>query len=212
MEMINIGIIEDEEEIREDIHYYLNKQDDCFCSIAANSFEDFLKEIKKKPVPDILLADIGLPGMSGLDGIRLIKSKYPKTEIIMLTVFNTNEKILKALEAGASGYLLKDTPLRKIKEAIFDLKSGGAPMNPVVAKRVLGFFSNPQQPENQPSKLTKREKEIVDCLVEGMNYQSIAEKLQISIETIRSHIKVIYPKLEIKSKSELIRKAHSREI
>jgi len=210
--MINVGIIEDEDEIRENIYSYLNHQEDLFCSIASNSFESFFKEIKTKSVPEIILADIGLPGMSGLDGIKLIKTKFPETGIIMLTVFETGDKILRALEAGASGYLLKNTPLKKIKDSIIDLKSGGAPLNPIVAKKVLSFFSNSGEEIKSDSILTSREKEIVSGLVEGLTYQTIADNLKISVETVRSFVKNIYPKLNIKSRSELIRKAHSGEI
>jgi len=209
--MISIGIIEDENDIRNDLVVYFNRQQDLFCTIAEPSVESFLKALKTKTIPDILLMDIQLPGMSGLEGIRLIKDQYPDTEILMLTIYDDTEKIFKALVTGASGYLLKNTSLPKIKEAILELRAGGAPMNPQIARKVIEYF-NPAKPAKKESPLTDREKEIVIGLVDGLSYQAIGDRMGITIETVRSYIKTIYRKLQVNSKGEVIKKSLSGEI
>jgi len=209
--MISVGIVEDEEDIRNDLMVYFNRQTDLICPVAVPSVEDFIRAIRQKPIPDIILMDIQLPGMSGLEGIRLIKADYPDTEIIMLTIYDDTEKIFKALMAGASGYLLKNTSLPKIREAILELKTGGAPMNPQIARKVIEYF-NPERQTKKESPLTDREKEIVIGLVDGLSYQAIGNRMGITIETVRSYIKSIYRKLQVNSKSEVIRKSLQGEI
>ncbi|MCK6602515.1 MAG: response regulator transcription factor [Bacteroidetes bacterium] len=209
--MISVGIVEDEEDIRNDLMVYFNRQTDLICPVAVPSVEDFIRAIRQKPIPDIILMDIQLPGMSGLEGIRLIKADYPDTEIIMLTIYDDTEKIFKALMAGASGYLLKNTSLPKIREAILELKTGGAPMNPQIARKVIEYF-NPERQAKKESPLTDREKEIVIGLVDGLSYQAIGNRMGITIETVRSYIKSIYRKLQVNSKSEVIRKSLQGEI
>jgi len=209
--MINVAIIEDDEDIREGIRKYLNKQPGFLCHLAEESVEDFLSQLRDDDVPEVILMDIGLPGMSGIDGSKLIKKSYPDLDIIMLTVYHDSHKIFEALRAGASGYLLKNTPLAEIKEAIEQSHAGGAPMSPQIARKVIEHFNPPNKPEPD-SLLTAKEKEIVVGLVDGLSYKMIADRMNISVETVRFHIKNIYQKLHVHSKAEVITKSLRGEI
>lgn len=207
--MLKIGIIEDDLVIREGLRRYLSV--DFENVIAAESVEEFLPELKDKNKDfDIILTDIELPGMNGIEGIKHIKKISPTTDILMLTVYNDSDRIFKSLCAGAIGYLLKNTPLPEIKEAIVNThKKGGAPMSPTIARKVIEHFQ-PKRPVK--SVLTPREREIVDAIVEGLSYKMIGNKLFISIETVRQHIKNIYRKLHVNSKAEVIAKSLKGEI
>jgi len=209
--MINVAIIEDDEEIREGIQKYLNRQPGFSCRIAEESVEAFLAHGEEVFWPEVMLMDIGLPGMSGIDGIKLIKQQNPELDIVMLTVYHDSHKIFEALRAGASGYLLKNTPLAEIKEAIEQLNAGGAPMSPQIARKVIEHFNPSNKPEPQ-SPLTAKEKELVVGLVDGLSYKLIAERMSISVETVRFHIKNIYQKLHVHSKAEVITKSLRGEI
>ena len=209
--MITVAIIEDDEDIRAGIQKYLNKQPGFSCRIAEESVEIFLSQWRDDEMPEVILMDIGLPGMSGIDGIRLIKQKYPEIDIVMLTVYHDSHRIFEALRAGASGYLLKNTPLAEIKEAIEQLKAGGAPMSPQIARKVIEHF-NPANKHEPESPLTAKEKEIVVGLVDGLSYKMIADRMNISVETVRFHIKNIYQKLHVHSKAEVITKSLRGEI
>lgn len=209
--MITVAIIEDDEEICAGIQKYLNRQPGFACRLAEESVEKFLARDHEQDWPDVILMDIGLPGMSGIDGIKLIKRQYPEIDIVMLTVYHDSHKIFEALRAGASGYLLKNTPLAEIKEALEQLKAGGAPMSPQIARKVIEFFSRSNKPE-PPSPLTAKERELVVGLVDGLSYKLIAERMNISVETVRFHIKNIYQKLHVHSKAEVITKSLRGEI
>ena len=144
-------------------------------------------------------------------GIKIVKEKYPHIDIIMLTVHNDPHRIFQSLCAGASGYLLKTTPFQQIKEAIYELDRGGAPMSPQIARRVIQYF-HPEQDPTAESLLTDKEKEVVLDLVDGLSYKMIADKQNVSIETVRTHIKHIYSKLHVHNKADVIRKSLSGEI
>lgn len=208
--MIIIGIIEDDTQLRHGLQQYLNNQQGMFCQMACGSVEEFRKEVNENNKPDVLLMDIGLPGMSGIEGMKLIKNQYPDIDIIMLSVYNDAIRIFDSLCAGATGYLLKTTSFEEIKEGIVQLKKGGAPMSPQIAKRVIDYF-NQSRPKTV-SPLTDREREIVIGLVDGLSYKLIASRMDISIETVRFHIKNIYRKLHVNSKSEVISKSFRGEI
>ncbi len=218
--MISVAIIEDEEEIREGIQRYLDNQKDFMCETAVESVEDFLPHLTGRPLPDVILMDIGLPGMSGINGIQIIKEKYPEINIIMLTVYNDPHKIFQSLCAGASGYLLKNTPFEQIKDAIKELSEGGAPMSKQIARKVIDFFtpgkasseflSSP--PQKKEAVLTDKEKQVVVALVDGLSYKMIADRMNISLETVRYHIKHVYEKLHVHSKGEVIAKSLRGEI
>ncbi len=209
--MISVAIIEDDEEIRTAITEYLNAQPHMSCELAEPSVESFLAKLSEETLPDIILTDIGLPGMSGITGIKLIKERFPDTDILMLTVYDDSEKIFQSLCAGASGYLLKNTPFPQIREGIEMLHNGGAPMSPEIARKVIERF-RPHVAASPESDLTQREKEIVGGLVDGLSYKMIADRMKISIQTVRVHIKNIYKKLQIHSKAEVISKSLRGEI
>ena len=209
--MINVGIVEDDTEIREAICSYLNDQENIRCELAEESVEKFMRFLYPDKLPNVILMDIGLPGMSGISGIKLIKEKYPEIDILMLTVHNDPHKIFQSLCAGAIGYILKTTPLSEIKKYLEELSEGGAPMSPQIARRVIEYFQESKE-EKEPSPLTDKEKEIVLDLVDGLSYKMIADKQSVSIETVRTHIKHIYNKLNVHCKADVIRKSLQGEI
>jgi DNA-binding NarL/FixJ family response regulator len=209
--MISVAIIEDDQTIRDAIQEYLNAQPNIACEFAEETVEAFLAKLAPDDLPEVVLMDIGLPGVSGIAGIKLIKERHPEIDIVMLTVHNDPDKIFQSLCAGASGYLLKNTPFAQIKEGIELLYHGSAPMSPEIARKVIEHF-HPQKSTPQPSLLTDREKEIVVGLVDGLSYKMIADRLHISLETVRVHIKNIYKKLHIHSKAEAIGKSWRGEI
>ncbi|HKI46179.1 MAG TPA: response regulator transcription factor, partial [Balneolales bacterium] len=155
---------------------------------------------------------IELPGMSGIDGMKLIKNQHPEIEIIILTVYHDSHKIFDSLCAGASGYLLKHTSLPEIKEAIETLVDGGSPMSPQIARKVIDYFKKPEIKKEPESELTPREQEIVVGLVDGLSYKMIADRMGIAIDTVRAHIRNIYKKLHVNSKAEVIAKSLRGEI
>ncbi len=198
---ISLAIVEDDKQIQAVLVNYFKKDTDHFESVISfSSIEDIL------PSEDnlnhfIILLDINLPGMSGVDGIFHIKNKWSQCEIIMISVLSDSNSIFKSICAGASGYLDKDTPLNKIKEAVIDLSEGGSPITPAIARKVFDYF---QPNKNLSENLTKREKDVVQGLVEGLSYKLIASKLDVSLDTIRKYIRSIYTKLQVNSKGELL--------
>lgn len=208
--MILVGIVEDDNQIRTLLQQYLDRQPGFSCTLVHGSVESFRRALSPANQPDVLLMDIGLPGMSGIDGMKLIKRDYPEIDIIMLTVYNDPDKIFQSLCAGATGYLLKNTPLEEIKEGIELLTRGGSPMSPQIARKVIDFFNTEKKTVSSP--LSEKEKEIVIGLVDGLSYKLIADRMNISLETVRFHIKNIYRKLHVHSKAEVISKSLKGEI
>ncbi len=174
------------------------------CKNAAKNV-DFYK-------PDVVLMDIDMPIENGLQGLRSIRNAGNDVTIIMLTVFDDNERVFQAVSNGASGYILKRTPPEKIIEAIREAQSGGAPMTPSVAKQVLKLFSHPFQKSDDLQSLTTREHDVLSLLVRGYSYKLAASELKIGIETLRYHVKNIYTKLHVNSKSEAVAKAIQNKI
>lgn len=207
-----VGIVEDNKKIRDLIQRYLDMQEGLDCPVAVDSVEEMLDYLEEHPEPDVILMDIQLPGMSGIKGISIIKDEYPEIEIIMLTVYHDSHKIFDSLCAGASGYLLKHTSLPEIKESIMDLMDGGAPMSPQIARKVIHHFQDEQPKKDPDSNLTPREHDIVNGLVDGLSYKMIADRYDISIDTVRAHIRNIYKKLHVNSKAEVIAKSLKGEI
>lgn len=201
--MITVAIVEDDEYIRSSIAEFLQMQADFILLGEFGSVEAF---IATSLGPDVLLLDIELPGISGLEGAFRIKEEHPNTNILMLTVYEDRERIFKALQAGATGYLLKNTPLIRLRAAILEATEGGAPMSPLVAKKVVEYFSAKTVPvhENTNEQLTVREHEVAKLLITGDTYKQIAWRLNISPDTVRQHIKNIYRKLQINSRVQLI--------
>lgn len=209
--MIRIGIVEDDEQIRLGIQTYLNQQDGLSCPVTYGSVEELLKDLPVAGPPQVLIMDIGLPGMSGIDGMKIVKEKYPEVDVVVFSVYNDPKRIFDSLCAGATGYLLKNTPLEEIKEGIELLAQGGSPMSPQIARKVIEYF-NPNKKKESPSPLSAKEKEIVVGLVDGLSYKLIADRMNISIETVRFHIKNIYRKLHVHGKAEVISKSLKGEI
>lgn len=173
---------------------------------AFGTCEELLEKIEQEKTPTVILMDIGLPGMSGIDGVKAVKTGYPDVEIIMFTVYQDNERIFQALCNGASGYLLKNSITEEIEKAILDVVDGAAPINPQIAKKVLGMFFSHRPPENSYD-LTAREQEILELLVEGFSKKKISAHLYVSYHTVDSHIKNIYTKLQVNSGNEAVAKA-----
>ncbi len=210
MNRITLAIIEDDILIQESLNDFFDAQPKIELLLITASVEDFLKDIKTfENLPDVILLDINLLGMSGIKGIPLILEELPKTDIIMLTTFEDNDSIYKALCAGACSYLSKKTPLKKILEAVEVVSNGGSYMSPSIARKIVNQFA-PKR--SQSDLLTPRQKEIVTGIVDGKSYKMIANDLFVSLDTVRSHIKNIYKALEINSKAELIKKSYDNEI
>lgn len=207
-----VGIVEDNKKIRDLIQRYLDMQDELTCPVAVDSVEEMLEYLEEHEKPRVILMDIQLPGMSGIKGIGLIKEKYPEIDIIMLTIYHDSHKIFNALRAGASGYLLKHTSLPEIKDSVLKLMDGGAPMSPQIARKVINHFQENAPKKKPESDLTPREHDIVNGLVDGLSYKMIADRFDISIDTVRAHIRNIYKKLHVNSKAEVITKSLKGEI
>ncbi len=202
--MIKVAIIEDNNSLRNNLENLFNKTDGIRCVVSLTNLLNVVSEIGKV-LPDIILMDIGLPHISGIEGVRTVKDNFPQIQVLMFTVFEDDEKIFDAIRAGASGYLLKKTPPEEIVEAIIELYHGGAPMSASIARKVILSFQS-QAPSVQDFQLTAREKEILYSLVDGLSYKKIAEKHFVSISTIRTHICNIYDKLHVNSKAEAVAK------
>jgi DNA-binding NarL/FixJ family response regulator len=181
------------------------------CDGAYRSCEDLLEAFRGHPAPDVILMDLNLPGMSGLDGIREAKAVEPKIKVVVLTVFDDNDKIFRAICAGADGYLLKSTPPPKLLESLEEIVEGGAPMNPQIARKVLDLFGNRFAPVSS-YELTERERDILRHLVDGHSKKQIAEELFLSFHTIDSHIRNIYTKLHVHKRSAAVAKALKERI
>lgn len=201
--MIRLGIIEDDEQIRMMLVHFFKDQTGISCLLSAHSVESFFEQWKEDITLDIVLSDIGLPGESGIKGVQRIKKHAPKCQVIMLTVYDDANRVFQALCNGASGYLLKQTPLSKIKEAVISLHEGGAPMSPGIARKVVEYF-NPKNTADLEEKLTPREAQIATAIEEGLTNKEVAIRLDISLETVKYHIKHIYEKLQVNSRHALI--------
>ncbi|AEV31610.1 response regulator containing a CheY-like receiver domain and an HTH DNA-binding domain [Owenweeksia hongkongensis DSM 17368] len=198
---IKVMIVEDDDEIRELMHMIIGKSPGYDCVAAFRDCESALKPVTVE-LPEVVLMDIELPGMNGIEGIRKLKEKVPETDFIMLTIRDDDESVFESLKAGATGYLLKDTPPARLLEAIREVHEGGSPITPSVARRVTNSF-HPQS----VSPLSDRETEVLARLCEGEAYNTIAERFFISGHTVRAHIKNIYRKLQVNSRGEAVKTA-----
>ena len=201
-----VAIVEDIAGIRESLGELLNISDSYECTALYRSMEDALARISFD-VPDVVLCDIGLPGMNGLDGMKILKEQYPALLIIMLTVYDDNDRIVEAICAGASGYLLKNTPPEKLIASIDEVVAGGAPMSPEIARRVMELFRTHPPPKVVAHAFPPHEVRLLKMLVDGHNYKTAASELGVSINTISFHMRNIYGKLQVHSKSEAVAKA-----
>ena len=204
--MTKVAIIEDVREIREGLGQLINSTPGYRCTGIYASMEEALEKIPRN-LPDLVLSDIGLPGMDGIEGIRLLKEQYPSLIIMMLTVYDDNERIFDALCAGACGYLLKKTPWPKLIDALKEAVEGGSPMSPEVARRVIEIFREIKPPRQAQHELTPHETRLLRMLVEGHSYKTAAAQLNVSVNTIKFHLRHIYEKLQVHTKSEAVAKA-----
>ena len=200
-----VSVVEDDEAIRTSLTDLINDTDGMSVVGAYSSCESALEDLPRHP-PDVLLMDIGLPGMSGIEGVRMIKPLHPSIDILMMTVYDDQERIFDSICAGASGYLLKNTPSSELIRGIREIKTG-APMSPSIARLVLAALRQQPSAAKAEYDLTPREIEILQSLVDGLSYKMIADKLFLSPFTVHSHIKHIYEKLHVHSKSEAVSKA-----
>ncbi len=205
---LRVALVEDQESIREGLSALIDAAG--LRAVGAfGSMEKALPALLADP-PDVALLDIGLPGMSGIEGVRRIKQQAPGVEVMILTVFGDDDHVFEAICAGASGYLLKDTPPERLIAAIRELAGGGAPMSPEVARRVVTMFSRVAPPRQEGERLTPRELDLLEALAEGHSYKTAARVLGLSIDTIRFHIRNVYAKLHVHSKSEAVVQALRR--
>jgi len=201
---IKVAIVEDHQAFRESISYILQCTEGFSCVGKYGSMEEALEHL---PKADVILLDVNLPGMSGIEGIKKIKKEYPDTKIIMLTVCEDSKTVFHAILSGADGYLLKkSTPIR-ILQAIEDAAMGGAPMTPITAKQTLDFFKDHFKLGKEDNGLTEREINVLSLIVDGLSNEEISAKLFISLQTVRNHIRHIYEKLHVHSKSQAVVKA-----
>jgi DNA-binding NarL/FixJ family response regulator len=205
-EPISVAIIEDDRATREGLAMLINGTQGYRCVATFRSVEDALRSITGN-APDVLLLDIDLPGMSGSDGVSLLKQKYSSVEILMLTVYAEEAKVFESICNGACGYLLKETPPARLLEAISEAHRGGAPMSPEIARKVVTLFQKTGPPEKVDGRLTPQELRLLKLLVEGYSYQGAADRLKVSVNTVRDYIRSIYDKLHVHSRSEAVAKA-----
>ena len=201
---IRVIIFEDNESLRLGLYQLVNSREEYQCVGAFKDCLNLLQNIKDTS-PDIVLMDIQMPGIDGIEAVRILRDKYPKLKILMQTIFEDNDKIFQSILAGASGYILKNTPSERILDSLKDVYEGGAPISPSIATKVLKMMVPAEA--GHSFDLSDREKEILGCLVKGMSYKLIAKTCFISVDTVRGHIRRIYEKLHVHSKGEAVAKA-----
>ncbi len=204
--VIKTAIVEDQREIRDGLATLINSTAGYRCTGSFRSMEEALEKIRHD-VPSIMLCDIGLPGMSGIEGIKILKERYANLRLLMLTIYDDDDRIFDALCAGACGYLLKRTSPTRLLESLREAVTGGAPMSPEVANRVITLFREIRPPERANYQLTPHETRLLKLLVEGHNYTTAAVELGVSFNTIKFHMRHIYEKMQVHSKSEAVSKA-----
>jgi DNA-binding NarL/FixJ family response regulator len=205
-QVIKVALYEDNFTLRNSLSHLLQSSEEFEFLGAYESPENIIENCNSDK-PNVILMDIDMPIMNGIEATTLVKSKFPEINILILTIFEDRDKLFDALKAGASGYLLKNSRVVEIIEAIHEIYKGGSPMTPSIARKVLEFFSKPQNQPNPEEQLSSRELDILKCLVGGDSYKMIAANCFISMGTVRSHINNIYKKLHVNSKSEAVVKA-----
>ena len=204
--MILVGIVEDQRRTRDGLFALIDGSEGFACVGAWPSIESALAA-QPAEMPQAILVDLGLGGMSGIEGIPLLRERYPEVTLVVLTVYEDNERVFEALCAGATGYLLKNTPPSKLLEALRDAVNGGAPMSPEIARKVVELFRRYRPPEKADYNLTPHEIRLLKLLVEGHSYKTAAVHLGVSVSTVAFHIQSIYGKLQVHSKSEAVARA-----
>ena len=202
---ITVSIVEDSDKLRETLVRVLNRADGFRCVSDYANAEDALKDLPQAK-PDVVLMDINLPGMNGVECVRQLKKITPEIQVMMLTVYEDTENIFDALAAGASGYMLKRTAGKELLEAIEEVKRGGSPMTTHIARKVVQSFQRSAASEAATESLSEREQQVLDLLSRGLIYKEIAEKLGISYETVHTYIRRIYEKLQVRTRTEAVAK------
>jgi len=206
VEAIRVAIIEDVRTLRDGLSALIDGTAGFQCTGRFRSAEEALEKLRDN-LPDVVLADIGLPGLSGIEAVRVLKERFPGLTLLMLTVYDDDDRVFEALCAGASGYLLKKTPPARLLESLKEAVEGGAPMSPEIARRVVELFREIRPPDKSDEQLTAHELRLLKLLVQGYSYKAAASALGVSINTVCFHIKKIYEKLQVHSKSEAVAKA-----
>jgi len=206
---ITLAIVEDLDEVREGLKQFISLNPEFKVLDTYKTAEEAVHDIPLKK-PDIAIMDISLPGMSGIECIRQLKNKVPQTQFMMFTVYENDEKVFEALKAGASGYLLKNTGLIQMIEALQELHNGGSPMSANIARKLVKVFYEQQTGSAVVEVLSQRENEILQWLAKGLLYKEIAEQLSISTSTVRQHIHKIYEKLHVQNRTEALNKAFGK--
>jgi DNA-binding NarL/FixJ family response regulator len=200
---IKVAIVDDDEDIRTSLAVLIRRAPNLKLAGDYANAETALKEIPRHP-PDVVLMDINLPGMKGYDCVRQLKAALPAVQFLMLTVYEDSDSLFNSLKAGASGYLLKRTASARLLEAIRDVHTGGSPMTPQLARRVVQFFAKSAEGESSIARLTPGEREFLDQLANGYAYKEIADRMKISIDTVRSYVRTVYEKLHVHSRTEAV--------
>jgi DNA-binding NarL/FixJ family response regulator len=199
--MITVAIVEDDKGIRQSLEWLLKSSGEFLCVAACDSAEDALR-VLPKTAPEVILMDINLPNMSGIECTARIKELLPAVQVVMITVYGDTEKVFNALRAGASGYILKRAAPERILQAIREVHAGGVPMSGEIARKVLGTFREPAPAPAEEQNLSRREQEVLELLAQGCSNKEIADKLSISIETVTWHLRHIYSKLHVRSRTQ----------
>jgi len=202
---ITVSIVEDQEQLRNTLSRVINRADGFECVSTYGSAEEALEDLPKK-MPNVVLMDINLPGINGVECARKLKQAVPGIQIMMLTVYEDTDNIFNALAAGASGYLLKRTSTPELLESIREVQRGGSPMTAHIARMVVSSFRKPAATPDGTEDLSPREREVLDCLSQGFLYKEIAEKLGISYETVHTYVRRIYEKLQVRTRTEAVAK------
>ncbi len=202
---ISVSIVEDNEKLRGTLARVINRADGFRCVSDYGNAEDALKNLPQVR-PDVVLMDINLPGMNGVECVRQLKQLLPQTQVMMLTVYEDTENIFNALAAGANGYMLKRTSSKELLEAIHDVQRGGSPMTMHIARKVVQSFQKTAATAHPTQNLSEREQQVLDLLSQGLMYKEIADKLAISYETVHTYIRRIYEKLQVRTRTEAVAK------
>lgn len=207
---IRVSIVEDNRGTRESLNELLNRAPALHCVGAHSSGEEALRQIPAE-LPDVVLMDINLPQMNGIECVSRLKQQMPKTQVLMLTTYEESDLIFDSLRKGASGYLLKNMPPMELVQAIEQVHAGGAPMSMQIARKVVSHFQQIKKPQSDMEQLTKREHEILALLAKGFLYKEIADQLGVTLSTVRAHLHTVYEKLHVQSRTEAVVKFLERE-
>ena len=205
MASLKLALVEDDPEVRAILHHYLDQQPGWRCVLVCNSVEQLLAELPLALAPDLLLLDVSLPGLNGIEALPLIRQQLPQAGIIIQTIFDDPDRIYHALQLGANGYVLKNMPLAQLRQAIETVMAGGAALSPAVTRHVVDYFK--PGPTAVPGQLSGREEQVFRALLDGLSNKDIAQRLELGLETVNSYVKTVYKKLRVSGRGELMSRA-----